>query len=89
MRDVHFQKPVSVHTYVSHFCYPLSNMDSVHACVSRACCSCFPAWILCLDMCLMPAVDSSSMVSVGAYHTYALALALARAVWDLTKQHVP
>ena len=41
------------------------------------------------DACHMPAVDSSSMVSVGASDTYALALARARALWDLTKQHVP
>jgi len=38
----------------------------------------------------MPAVDSSSMGSVvGASDTHALARALARALWALTKQHVP
>ena len=43
----------------------------------------------CVDVCFMRVVDSSSMISVGASDTCALALALARALIDLTKQHVP
>ena len=44
----------------------------------------FAKGILCVDVCLTPAVDSSSIVSLGASDGYALAHG--KGLWALTKQ---